>query len=123
MNERIRELRRALGLTQAEFGERIGLKGSTVTCYESGVRTPSPAALTAMCREFHVSESWLREGTGEMFPALSEDEALSAFMGQVLFGESDSFPRRLLGALARLDKSEWALLEKIAGNLPPKTDS
>lgn len=119
MNERIRQLRKALGLTQAEFGERIGLKGSTVTCYESGLRTPSSAALTAMCREFHVSEPWLREGTGEMFPALNGDEVLAAFLGQTVFGEADSFPRRLLGALARLDREEWALLEKIAGELVP----
>ena len=38
MNERIKELRKALGLTQAEFGERIGVKPNTITNYESGLR-------------------------------------------------------------------------------------
>lgn len=67
MQERIRDVRRHSGLTQTEFGERIGVKGNTVTGYEIGVRTPSDAIIVSICREFNVNEQWLRTGQGNMF--------------------------------------------------------
>ena len=67
MQERIRDVRRHSGLTQTEFGERIGVKGNTVTGYETGVRTPSDAIIISICREFNVNEQWLRTGQGNMF--------------------------------------------------------
>jgi transcriptional regulator with XRE-family HTH domain len=41
MQERIKEIRKHYKLTQTEFGERIGVKGNTITGYETGIRTPS----------------------------------------------------------------------------------
>ena len=66
MEQRIRAIRKAQKLTQAEFGRRVGVKGNTVTNYEIGLRAPSEAVLRSICREFNVSERWLRTGEGEM---------------------------------------------------------
>lgn len=63
---RIKELRKALNLTQAKFGEKIGLKQNSVALIEAG-RETSDQTIFAICREFRVSEEWLRNGTGEMF--------------------------------------------------------
>ena len=67
MNSRIRKLRKTLGLSQAEFGEKIGVKQTTVAGYETGGRTPLDAVVSLICREFNVSEQWLRNGEGDMF--------------------------------------------------------
>lgn len=67
MNNRIKQLRKALDLTQQEFAERIGSVQNTITGYESGRRNPSNAVITSICREFGVSENWLRYGEGDMF--------------------------------------------------------
>ena len=67
MNERIKKLRRALDLTQQEFGDRIGIKRNTLANYEIGRNEPIDAVVSLICREFHVSEVWLRSGEGEMF--------------------------------------------------------
>lgn len=53
-------------MTQVEFGEKIGVKGNTVTNYENGLRTPTDAVILSICREFNIREKWLREGIGEM---------------------------------------------------------
>lgn len=74
MHERIRKLRRILDLTQEKFAERIGIKRNTVATYESGRNEPVDSVVTLICREFHVNEEWLRNGTGEMFAQDSEDE-------------------------------------------------
>lgn len=116
MQDRIRLVRKALGLTQTEFGERIGIKGNTVTGYESGIRTPSDAMLISICREFNVNETWLRTGEGDMFLQRTRDEELAAFFGDALSGEPD-FRRRFLAVLSRLSAEEWELLEHMANKL------
>ena len=45
MNGRIKIVRTTIGLTQTEFGARIGVKGNTVTGYETGIRNPSDAVI------------------------------------------------------------------------------
>lgn len=67
MNTRIRELRKNLGLSQTEFGERLGLKQTTIAGYETRGRTPIDAVISLICREFNVNETWLRTGAGDMF--------------------------------------------------------
>lgn len=116
MQSRIKAVRKLLGLTQTEFGERLGVKGNTVTGYENGLRMPSDAILRAICREFNVNEDWLRTGDGEMFLQRSKDEELAAFFGDVLSGQPD-FKRRLLAALSRLDEKEWDMLEAVTDKL------
>lgn len=111
MNERIRLLRRTLGLTQQEFADRLGIKRGALANYEVGRNQPIDAVVSLMCREFQVNETWLRTGQGEMFLALTEDEALSRFFGEVAFG-GDSFRRRFLLSLSRMDDEEWAALER-----------
>lgn len=81
LQERIKQVRKVFNLTQAEFGERIGVKGNTVTGYETGIRTPSDAVVKAICREFGVSLEWLKNGDDEkdMFGGSDRDEITAAF--------------------------------------------
>lgn len=116
MNERIKELRKTLGFTQQEFADKIGVKRNTVATYEMGRSVPSDSAISLICREFNVSEAWLRTGEGPMFLERSRDEELSAFLGDLLAGHPD-FKRRLISVLSRLDESEWELLEQMADKL------
>lgn len=67
MNERIKQLRKTLDLTQKTFAERIGSKQNTVATYEMGRNNPSDPIIHSICREFNVNEEWLRHGTGDMF--------------------------------------------------------
>ena len=74
MQDRIKELRKELGLTQRQFGERVGVKQNTIANYEIGRNEPADAVIGLICREFNVSETWLRTGEGEMFLPAPEDE-------------------------------------------------
>lgn len=64
LNERIKQLRKDLKLTQTEFGNRLGIKQTTVAGYETGGRVPIDAVISLICREFNVNEEWLRTGAG-----------------------------------------------------------
>ena len=74
MKDRIKELRKSLGLTQQEFGDRLGVKRNTIASYETGVNTPIDSIFISICREFSVNETWLRTGEGEMFSSSLYDE-------------------------------------------------
>ena len=62
--ERIRELRKSEGYTTKQFGERLGVKQSTVNAWEVGRIKPPIVAIKAIAAEFGVSESWLTTGEG-----------------------------------------------------------
>lgn len=113
MGNRIKELRQALGLTQQEFADRIGVKRGAIANYEIG-RNASDTAVTLICREFHVDEHWLRTGNGEMFTSTTRDEEIMDFVGRATIGEGDDFKRRFLLALARLPEERWADIEDFA---------
>lgn len=66
VGERIKKVRRSNDLTQQEFANRIGSKRNTVATYEMGRTDPSAAVISLICREFKISETWLRTGEGEM---------------------------------------------------------
>lgn len=117
MNERIKEVRKSLGLTQDEFGRRLGVTRGAITNIEYNKVEPKPLLVDLLCREFNVNETWLRTGEGEMFVTHTRDEAIAAFVGRVLASENDSFQKRLISVLAGLKEDEWQLLEKVALHL------
>lgn len=117
MNERIKELRKALGLTQTEFGEKLGVKPNTVSTYESGLRAPSDAVLMSICREYGVNEVWLRTGIGPMLVPRTREEEIAGFMGRLLLREEGGFKRRFVSALAMLDEDAWEAIERFARSL------
>lgn len=67
MKDRIKALRKHLKISQDVFGRRIGISGASVSRLESGENEPSPQTIVFICKEFGVSERWLRDGAGDMF--------------------------------------------------------
>ncbi len=73
MNERIKELRKALNLTAEKFSEKIGVTRSAVSNIERGHRNVTEQSIMLMVNEFNVNEVWLRTGKGDMFVETKED--------------------------------------------------
>lgn len=62
VNLRIKSLRNKLGMTQEEFGSRIGLSKSGISNIEKGVRGISERHIKLICAMFNINESWLKTG-------------------------------------------------------------
>lgn len=112
MHERIKKLRKALGLTQQEFADRLNIGRGTLANYEVGRNEPIDAVVTLICREFNVSEEWLRTGEGEMFVQRTKGDELTAAVERLMSGESAEFKSRLVRVLASLDEKYWVILEE-----------
>ena len=65
-NERVKQLRKAKGLTLEKFGERLGVSKAAISRIENGINSVTDQMRRSICREFGVREEWLRDGTGEM---------------------------------------------------------
>lgn len=65
--ERVKEVRKSLGLTLEKFGERLGVRKNAISAVENGRNSLSDQMLKSISREYGVSEAWLLDGTGEMF--------------------------------------------------------
>ena len=71
MNGRIKLIRKTLGISQRDFGKKIGISDTAVSKLESGERNPSEQTLKSICREFNVDYFWLTEGADvDMFMKL-----------------------------------------------------
>lgn len=66
INERIKEVRKARGLNQKEFSDKIGLTQSAVSRMESADVAIIDQNVRLICQTFHINEEWLRTGQGKM---------------------------------------------------------
>ena len=65
INQRVKELRLNLGLSQDDFGNAIGLSKSGISNIENGTRSVRETHIKLICSAFDVDETWLRSGEGE----------------------------------------------------------
>ena len=109
MNERIKATRKASGLTQSEFAERIGASRDKMASYETGRVVPSDTVLKMISREFSVSFAWLKTGDGPM-----EDPVLDETTAGKILDSYQNMPdrlRMLVDALVEMDPEWWKTLD------------
>lgn len=86
--ERIREVRKTLGLTLEKFGEKIGMKKNSVSQIENGKNSVTEQVIKSICREFNVDYIWLTTGDGEMF--VDTDDDFIERIDRIMVGEDDA---------------------------------
>lgn len=124
MQERIKTLRKTLGLTQKQFAEKIGVKQNTVAQYEIGRNIPTDMAINLICREFGVNEIWLRTGVGDPFQKKERVQEMTELFADLMNDRPESFRTRLITALLRFspDGPEWAALESIYNSIQAEAE-
>lgn len=114
MKDRIKEIRKEVGLNQTLFAERIGVKQSAIAGYESGSRDPLDVVVKSICKEFNVSEEWLRTGIGEMHVPMTRNQRIMNMINDVLSDSDDSERKQFFDMLTQLDENDWSTISKMA---------
>lgn len=102
--ERVKAVRKSLGLTLEIFGAKIGLKKSGLSLIENGRNELTDSNAKAICREFGVNEDWLRTGVGDMF--IPEDVRYLNSVSK-LGNEQNSFKKFCINMLMELPDKYW----------------
>lgn len=104
---RIKEIRKELGLSQPEFGELIGIKAPQVSLIESGKHDLSEKTKLRIIEKYHVNPEWLDTGEGEMFRPFSESDEIIRFARSVTRAEDGDIRLEIMKILARMTPEQW----------------
>ena len=113
IGERIRLIRKETGLNQTDFGEKVGLRQSSLGQIESGVRNATDRTIILICEKYGVREEWLRNGTGEMF--LESDSTIVSQLSSE-YG-LDAFEKVLIEGFLKMKPKERAVIKTYVRNL------
>ena len=115
INHRISDCIRVLGITKTEFAERLNISQPFVSQLTNGSSLPSDRTVADICREFNVSEVWLRTGEGDMLIRLPEDAEFDLMMTQIQESD-DSLIKAILRAYWNLpDEKKAAIRDLVDG--------
>lgn len=117
LSDRIKYLIDVLGIKRTTFADRLNVSQPFVSQLCSGISRPSDRTISDICREFNVSETWLRTGEGEMFRPLDRREEMARFWEEVSGAPLDDIRVRLVDVLSRLTKEDWDFIEGRAREL------
>lgn len=109
-NERVKEIRKTLGLTLEKFGERIGVTRGSMSNIENGNRNLTEQMTKSICREFSVDYMWLTTGEGEMF--VDTDDDFIERIDRIMAGE-DEARKNLFKFMLELSDDDIAALDRL----------
>ena len=106
MQNRIIRVRKDAKMTQAEFGDALGVSRGVIAKFETGVTVPGKTVLLLISSRFNVNIEWLETGDGtpyghQMIPSLVE--ALKPY---------PDIMRRLSVLLPRMTVDDWQALTR-----------
>lgn len=110
INDRVRILRKNLGLTLEKFGNRLGVGKNAISRIETGKNGVTDQMIKSICREFNVDYIWLTTGEGEMFQ--DSDDAFLEQIDRIMAGENKLHKTILRGA-ASLDIEDLEAIDRM----------
>lgn len=114
---RVKILRQALGMSQTDFGAKIGVTRGVINNLDRGLTDLQDPLLSLICSVFNARREWLETGEGEMFEPQDAEAPFYDAMGIITNDEPDSFRKRFVIALAELDDAGLDAMEQFIRNL------
>lgn len=114
INDRVKILRKELGLTLEKFGEHLGVGKTAINKIESGTNKVTDQMIKSICREFNVDYIWLTTGEGEMFKD-SDDTFLERI--DRIMADENSLHKNIIRAAVNLDVEDLEAIERIINKI------
>lgn len=106
--DRLADAREALGMTQADLAQRLGIKPATVEAWENDLSEPRAARLNILAGLLNVSLRWLMTGEGEGLSAPVDEMALPEDIHHMM-GELREMQRDMVRQADRLGRLQKRL--------------
>lgn len=108
MNERLKEIRKELGLNQKGLGEKINLSQTHISSLENGTREVTDRIIHDLVRELNVNQYWFRTGEGEMF--IENDSTVIAELSAEY--KLDAIDQKIIEHYVKLDEHSRQVIKK-----------
>ena len=112
ISNRIGKIIESEGIKKVRFAEKLKIDQSYVTQLVNGKRNPSDRTIADICREFNVSEVWLRTGEGQMRINLPEDAEFDLIMTEIQESQDDTI-KAILRAYWGLSDAKKAVIREL----------
>lgn len=112
IGDRIKSVRISENLSQEEFGKRLNLSRSIISCYEKGLREITERSIKDIVREFNIDENWIYTGEGDMYRKMTEDEEFAYMVGALLVDDEED-KRKFIRLMLDLDESYWPIVTEL----------
>lgn len=116
MHERISKLIQELKIKKVEFATAIGVSQPFVSELCSGAKLPSDRTISDICRVYHVNESWLRTGEGDMFLDLPPDKELDDIFAQIKMSDDNTI-KAIIRAYWKLPDVHKAVIRQLIDDI------
>lgn len=120
MQNRIKQIRKHLGITQAEFASMLGLTKNFISLLETGDRTPSDRTIIDICGKFGVSETWLRTGEGEPFLPKTRGQEIGEIVKAAAQNDPEEATKFFTALLEGMSDAEIMLMYEVFRRHFPK---
>ena len=117
VGNRVKTVRKALGISQEKFGNQIGISKVAISDIENEKTSLTERNAKSICREFNVSSAWLEDGVGDMFNDTDVD--LLNKIDEILSGE-DEFYKNILRTIVNLSDEDLLLFKRVVDDLAGK---
>lgn len=107
--ERIKKIRKTLGLTLEKFGERVGVGKTAISRLENESNNLTEQMTKSICREFSVDYIWLTTGEGEMF--LENDDDLVTKINNAIL--NDDIRKNIFLSLLKASDEDILALQRV----------
>ena len=114
---RVKILRQSLGMSQTDFGTKIGVTRGVINNLDRGLTELQDPLLSLVCSVFNARREWLESGEGEMFEPQDAEAPFYDAMGIITNDVPDSFRKRFVIALAELDDAGLDAMEQFIRSL------
>lgn len=121
MNERIKELRLKLGLSQEDFGRRLGVGRGAITNIELNKVEPKPLFVDLICEQFHANKEWLETGDGPMLADALPEDVLATIWAQIKTSD-DELIKAIIRSYWKLNDSDKAAVRKMVDKMVDELD-
>lgn len=117
IGDRISLVIKRSGLTKTKFAEQLNVSAAYISQMCSGARFPSDRTIADICREFNVSEAWLRDGAGDMEVKRTMNQELALMVNELMTESDESYRKRFVAALLELPPEFWPELKRFLEKL------
>lgn len=117
IGDRISLVIKRSGLTKTKFADQLHLSQQFISSLCSGAKQPSDRTIADICREFNVSEAWLRDGAGDMEVKRTMNQELSLMVNELMTESDESYRKRFVAALLDLPPEFWPELKRFLEKL------